>query len=302
MPLIIISTLLTALLGPAVAAIVWGAARRRLVPIERPARIVHGVVAGILVLVGVALALDPLLALSGSGRVPFGDAAYDARFAVPLILGILALLALPWPLPRRGERGVAHLTPRTVGAFARPRWFVAVAVLVVVIVGVTVVLGFASAPDEEGNYTMYFLEIGTVRAGTSIYGWAFSALPLALIAALLLLTFIDLGLLARRPLGGDAAAHARRRRRLGLVVSTAAGALSLHLAAVLASVRGTATLAASVSSSTAGLIDIGTPFAMLIPVTAVASAVATTVGLGLWTWVACAALPTGARTSGAVRA
>jgi hypothetical protein len=157
--------------------------------------------------------------------------------------------------------------------------------------GLAVAAGIASHPDENGDYTMYEVPVGAgFSGGTSIYGWYFS-LPsavgiLVLLAAALAALVVD----ARASLRVDPALDASiRRHRAGDLVAATAGALLLHLGAVLTSLSGTASLTFMMTVDTGRISFVG-PFAALGPALGVAGAVATTLGFALWWFVVLAAL------------
>lgn len=208
-------------------------------------------------------------------------------YALPLVLGFVLVLGLAWPSRRPRASGVAELAPRGITRFIRPRWAIAPVVVLVCILTATLAAGAASVPDDNGDYTMYFFEVGRMSAGTTIYGWFYSVPCLVLVAAMLLATAAALTLVARPPLGVELDAEAARRRaRSRNVLAAATGALLLHLGAVLGSLGNTAALGAVFQAGEHGAISVGTPFAAIGPALSVLGFAASALGLAMWWLIA----------------
>lgn len=207
----------------------------------------------------------------------------DVRYTLPLIVGIPVVAILTIPGRTRRLPGVARRTPLS---FLPIGWVIAVAVIVLFILALTLSAGFASVPDDFGDHRMFEIEIGSLMtAGTEIYGWYYSVVPLALIGVLLIVAAFAIGLIARPPLSFDPDEDARVRRvRSANVARVTAGALMLHCAAVLSSLSGTAALyGTTTAAGSAGAISVGTSFAALEGALRVSGQVAVAAGLFLWT-------------------
>lgn len=286
--------LLTA--GPAVLGILlgialWMARRgRRPAPMTRSVRAPVGAAAGLLAVLVVIELLRSLFPLSIGQELFF---LHDWRFVLPLLLGIVALVVLLFPYrPRRGG-GTAELHRRTPFSYAGRGALALLGILSVLSLGLALFAGFLSRPDDEGQYRMFWIELGEMRGGSDIYGWYFSVPALAVLAVLLVLVVMNLVLIARPPLTGDIEEdRASRRFRTRAVLSLSSAAVALHLTAVFAFLAAT-----SMMSVTPDAIDasIGTSFAALTPVLWVASGLATVVGTGLCVDVLLSALPLGIR-------
>ncbi|MEI3868101.1 hypothetical protein V6S02_13545 [Microbacterium sp. CCNWLW134] len=227
--------------------------------------------------------------------VPFQlfDLSAQYRFLIPLIVGIALVAALAFPWPSRRSAGVAELSRRGVFRFSRGRWFIAPLVVLGFILLLTIPAGLASRPDEAtGFYTAYVIELGGENSvGTGIYGWFYSVPALVALAVLAVVTLGVLAAIARPRLGLNPAGESRTRQlRSRNVFVAATAALSLHLATVLQSLAGTASLRGSFSSSI-GTFSVWTPFAALEIVLTVGSYVAAALGAGLWAAVALSAVP-----------
>lgn len=212
------------------------------------------------------------------------------RFALPLALGILVVLALAVPA-RRASSPEASLTPRRWTSFLPPsRLAISASVLVLVLV-ITVAAGLASAVDEDGHHTRYLVELGTASMETSFYGWHYSIVPLLLLATLIATTLLAWSAIARPPhtehLTGDVAA---RRLRSSNVAHVATGAMLLHLATVLTSLHDTASASLTVHAESGEFFRSGAPFASLSPVLQGGALLAEVIGLGLWVLVALSAV------------
>ncbi|MGF6822289.1 uncharacterized membrane protein YidH (DUF202 family) [Microbacterium sp. ZKA21] len=209
----------------------------------------------------------------------------DLRYTLPLIVGIPVVAVLAIPGRTRRLPGVAQVARRTLLSFLPIGWVIAVAVIVLFILALTLSAGFASVPDDFGDHRMFEIEIGSLMtAGTEIYGWYYSVVPLALIGVLLIVAAFAIGLIARPPLSFDPDEDARVRRvRSTNVARVTAGALMLHCAAVLSSLSGTAALyGTTTAAGSAGAISVGTSFAALEGALRVSGQVAVAAGLFLW--------------------
>jgi len=214
------------------------------------------------------------------------DIAIALPYTVPLIAGGAALLVLAFPVRGRGTRSEgAELSRRTVLTFSRPWWFVAFGIVLLLTVAVALAGGAASSPDEQGRYTLYVVNAGTGWASTTIYGWHYSVPSLILIAALVGIMTVDLALISRPALAFDRDADVAVRRVRSLnVVRVGAGAVLLHLSAVLSSLAGTSSLQAGFSTGGGDLgeVNVGTSFAALTPLLYWSGAVVGVIGLALW--------------------
>lgn len=210
----------------------------------------------------------------------------DLRYALPLITGGVALIVLAFPVRSSGSRAVgAELSRRTLLTFSQVWWLVAFGVALLVTVAVALTAGVASSPDDEGRHTLYMVEVGDATMGTSIYGWHYSVLCLILLAAIVAIMTVDLALISRPALAADRDDDIAVRRARSLnVVRVGAGAVLLHLAAVLESLAGTSTLTARIAAgeSGAGEITVGSSFAALTPFLYGSAAVVGVIGLALW--------------------
>ncbi len=283
-----------------VLAVLWWLVQRRGTP--RLPRLVAGLTltAGLVgLLVESALRLIGPLALNFDVPDAIVKLHADFRFIAPLAAGLigLGLLALPWR-HRRGS-GVADLAPRGLFSFARGGWVTAVAALTALVLVVTVAAGAASEPDPAtGHYSYYVIDLGNdTSMGTTIYGWYYSLPALIAIAALLTLAASNMILIARPPLdttrSADTSIRAVRTRN-ALAVTT--GALMLHLAAVLGSLAGTASLHASIPTELEAT-KFWTPMASLVPWFQALAIIAATIGVTLWASVGLSAFSTRTTTA-----
>lgn len=228
-------------------------------------------------------------------EVPFQlmNLSTQYRFLIPVLAGIALVAALAFPRPSRRSAGVAELSRRGVLRFSKGRWFIAPFVVLGFILLLTISAGLASRPDEvTGDYTAYVIELGGENSvGTGIYGWFYSVPALIALAVLVVVTIGVLAAISRPGLGLDPVGESRTRRlRSRNVLIAATAALSLHLATVLQSLGGTASLQGSFSSSI-GTFSVWTPFAALETVLTIGSYVAAALGAGLWTVLALSAVP-----------
>ncbi|WP_152192941.1 hypothetical protein [Georgenia satyanarayanai] len=185
-------------------------------------------------------------------------------FTVPIVAGLISVVVLTVPVERRSGGRTAELHRRTLTSFSKGGWFLTLAATVVLTVAVAVWAGRASVPDDQGRYTMYWIDLGPGGSmGSSIYGWHFSVPSLALVALLVTATLLAAGLIARPPLAQDRENDvAVRRWRTRNVMAMATGALLLHLARVVNSLAGTAGIYGQTQTGQ-GLFTKGTPFAGL---------------------------------------
>lgn len=217
----------------------------------------------------------------------------DMRFALPLILGICAVIVLGFPLPAHTERGAADLSRRTLFSFVDRRWFGGISAIVGAIIAVTVGAGLASEPDEQGLWRLFVVDLGgKAVAGANIYGWFYSLPALALLVVLLLVALIVLWLIARPSIGADRIDDVWvRRLRTRNVVVVVAGALLIHLGTILSSLGGTASLSTDVSAGEFGYATLGTSFAALQPALQVTGFVVPALGYGFWIVVLLSSIP-----------
>ena len=219
------------------------------------------------------------------------------RYLVPLVLGVLAALALMVPGRRPRTRATAEVARRTVTSVLAVRDIVAVAALVVVVIVLSLVAGAASEPDEEGRQLRFTMPAGTgSTVSTTIYGWYFSLPALAVVAVLLATAVIAWTSVARPPWGDDVASDtAVRRARCANITRVTCGALLVHLSYVLQSLHATVSLSAGVNTTEIGMVFFHTPLAVLAPVLQGAGLLALAGGLMLWLVTSLTALPVGAR-------
>lgn len=226
----------------------------------------------------------------------------DYRIVVPLLVGALglALLALPPRTPQ--EPGTADLSPRGIVSFTSKRWLVAVGAITALVLVVTVAAGAASQPNPAtGNYDYYVMDLGgDYSVATTIYGWYYSVPMLAAMAVVLGLAASALLIIAGPPLGAAREEDVRVRcLRSHNVLAVTCGALLLHLAAVLESLRGTASLRGMIPSD-AGSTTVWTPMAAAGPWFGAAAFISATLGVAAWARVAFSAARSRATSSAAV--
>ena len=278
-----------------IVALAWWLLRGRRTGLPDGSNRVMPVVAGLILLLGLAAEQLVGMPLFLPFDVPTGVMTWymDYRFTLPLLLGILGLALLAFPVHPRAGRGAAELSPRTPTSFGRRWWFAAPIVLVAFIVMMTVIAGTASSPDPTtGRYTMYFVDIGGQHGmGSSIYGWFYSVPCLVLLAILLAVAYLDLFLISRPALDHD---HLRdvlvRTVRTRNVLAIVSGALLVHLGSILASLAGTASMRSKFTGA-GGTVTSWTTFAALEPVFFGASLVALALGVALWATVLLSAIP-----------
>jgi len=243
--------------------------------------------------------LLPVLVNSGESLLlvapdPFDETAWlgirQAQYATPVVAGIVAVAVLAIPGRRRPPGSAAEIARRTAFTFVSTGRLAGLIAATLVTIAVTVAAGAASAPDSAGRYTSFSLRLGSVTAGTTIYGWFFSLPSLAALAILLAATILALARIARPPLG-EAREHeaAIRRIRSRNVVAAATAAIAFHLSSVFDSLAGTSMLAGTVPSREAGTITVRTTFAALTPVLSVGWIVLACLAVALCAGVALAA-------------
>lgn len=226
------------------------------------------------------------------------SAVHDLRFSLPLVLGLIAVAVISLPRRRREESPGAHLAPRTWRSFLATWWLVACLAVFAVIVGLTLAAGFASQPDDQGRYTMYLVDFGAAAAGSTIYGWHYSAVPLTLLVLTVAITWWGLASVARPPLATDHVADtAVRRLRSTNVARVVLGALLLHLTAILSSLSVTSSLSSTTYSPDGTFFTSGTPFSALTGALQVSAVLTAIIGLSLWIYTALTAVPSAARSA-----
>lgn len=252
--------------------------------LDRRSAIITAVAAGVSSLTMVIYSLSVAIALFGI--IPLYAFPWDTysaiRFLLPLVLGVVTVIALGFPARGQGTSG-AQLTPRTWSSFLDRSWIATFLSVLGVVVAVTVAAGLASQPDDAGHFTQYVVELGPGSMAVSIYGWHLSVGPLVAVAFLPVATLVALGGIARPPHPENLEADiARRRLRSTNVSRIATGALLLHLAAVLRSLAGTASSSLTVGAESGEHFRSGTSFAALTPILQGGALLAGAVGLALW--------------------
>jgi len=189
----------------------------------------------------------------------------EARFSMPLGAGLVALAILSVPGPRRRPGSTtAGITRRTALTFLSAGWTVALIAVVGVTIALSLAAGLASAPDETGRYAMFNFKIGTMSVGSTIYGWYYSVPAMLLLIILITSAWVGLALVARPPLSEPREQDAAVRRiQSRNIIAVATGALLFHLAAILGSLAGTSRVGGALPTDTAGVINVGSPFAAL---------------------------------------
>ncbi|GAA4349169.1 hypothetical protein [Microbacterium rhizosphaerae] len=212
----------------------------------------------------------------------------DARFIAPLVAGILGILILSIPGRRPRLVPAADIARRTAFTFLPRGWVITLAAVTVGTVVVTCAAGLLSTGDDD----TFSFPIGTMTVGTTIYGWHASAPALILLIILLAAGWTALWLIARPPVADtrdvDIAARRTRSRNIAAVIT---GGIAFHLAVILQSLAGTASLTGTVPSATAGDITVHSPFAALAPVLQASSVLATCVAVAVCLTVTLTAVP-----------
>jgi hypothetical protein len=261
--------------------------------------------------VSVALLADVLVRLMVGGtsalQLPRPDELalwlVDARFVLPLLFGISAVIILAFPLPTHASRGSASLARRTPFSYGREWWFIAVIIIVSALLIVTAAAGMASQPDEQGLWRILVVDTGVGGGSTTIYGWYYSQPALALVAVLLAVTVGTLWQIARPALGMDQVNDVLLRGlRTRNIVAVASGALLIHLGGILSSLAGTAFFNGGVATGNGGWVVFGTPFAALEPALSLAGVAVTALGYALWVGVLLSAIPARRAVRALVRA
>ena len=279
------------LAGIVLGALAW-AVRRRGLPALEAGRAVTAAAAGGAVVLLAAYSVLGAMPLWVEAPRKVWSAVFGARYALPLVLGLAALIALGAARPHRAPIAGATLAPRTWRSFLEVRWLSAVLLTLVLVIVLTLAAGTASRPDEDGEYTRYVVNVGSGTLGTGIYGWHHSALPLVLLMPLGAATWWALSRIARPPLAeAEPADAANRRLRSANVARVALGALLLHLGTILTSLANTSRLSGTFSGGDRGQFSISTPFAALSGALDVLGAVAACAGCALWVFTALTAVP-----------
>lgn len=280
------------ILGGVVAVAVRLVARRHGTPLSGRAGVLAAigglvpvVVSGLYSVVGVT---PQVLAAMG---LDVGRGVQEAQFLIPLAAGLVALAVLCVPGRRSPSASAAGIARRTAFTFLSSGWTVALMAIVVVTVALSLAAGLASVPDQAGNYTMLTVQIGTMRVGTTIYGWYYSIPAMFLLMVLIGTAWAGLALVARPPLG-DAREQdvAVRRTRSRNIAALSTGAIAFHLAAILGSLTGTSRLGGGLATD-AGVINVGSPFAALGSFLSASSFVAMSFGAVLCLSVVLTAVP-----------
>ncbi|WP_404433885.1 hypothetical protein LG299_05095 [Microbacterium lacus] len=294
MPWMLIWVLVAPLVGVVLAVAWWLMRRRNLHPLGGSVA-VFTVVAGV---VAVFVEVSVRVLMAGPVLMPFSPSAafavwyFDYRFTIPVAVGIVGVALLAFPIRSRRGAGVAELAPRGPLRFTRPRWFLAPAIVLAVVLLITILSGVASQPNPDtGRYDMYLVDLGTgTTMATYIYGWYYSLSALITIIALAAAAAGSLALIARPPLAADREQDARIRSiRSRNVIVVVTASLVLHLGLIVESLARTASLAATVSSDV-GQVTLTTPIVAMIPVFIVASYIAVVAGTALFASVALTAV------------
>lgn len=269
--------------GPVLAALVVALFTRFLVPGQfgnpsgtSPIR--RWAMAGALLPVAIMLTVMAL-------QLPGGPVTLFNRFVAygaPLAAGLVALLVLIGPRAPRDRAGSADLTPRNFTSFASRGWALTFFAVLVLTVVTTLGAGSLSIRDEQGNFTMYRVDAGTLEIGTGIYGWHYSLPLLGLTTLLVITTVAGVVLIARSPLASEAAADsAIRRWRTRNILAVATGAVTIHLGKILNSLSGTAMATGGMSTSE-GWVRASTTIAALETPLKVLAIVAAVAGWFIW--------------------
>lgn len=261
--------------------------------------------------VSVALLADVLVRLMVGGtsalRLPRPDELarwlVDARFVLPLLLGIGAAIILAFPLPTHTSRGSASLARRTPFSFGQGWWFIGAIIIVGAVLIVTVAAGMASQQDEQGFWRILVVDTGVGGGSTAIYGWYYSRPALALVAVLAAVTLGALWLIARPAVGVDQVNDVQLRGlRTRNILAVVSGSLLMHLGEILTSLAGTAFFHGGVATGNGGWMVFGTPFAALEPALSPAGVAVTALGYALWVGVLLTAIPARRTVRAVVRA
>ncbi len=291
--IIILLELSPLVVGGVVAAGVWLATRRHGTSLSGRA----GVLAAIGGLVPVVVScLYSVVGVTPQLLAPMGPdvsmGVQEAQFITPLAAGLLALIMVCVPGRRNPSAAAARIARRTALTFLSAGWTVALLATVVLTIALSLAAGLASVPDQAGRYTMLTVQVGTMRVGTTIYGWYYSIPAMFLLMVLIGTAWAGLALIGRPPLGDDREQDAAvRRTRSRNIAAVATGAIAFHLAAILGSLAGTSKSGGGLATDTAGVINVGSPFAALGTFLDASSIVATCLGAALCLSVALTAGP-----------
>lgn len=199
------------------------------------------------------------------------------RYSVPLIAATLAiaLYAAFNIRPRRPHTDAvreADLSPRSVWTFGTRWWFAGLFTLAGILAATVVLAGLASSVDDQGQYTMIVIDVGSAQAGTVFFGWAFGAPALIALMSLIAIVFLALWRVSRPAVAADPRHRedefALRRGQTRTVLALSSGATGFALGAALVFVARSSRLAASIPGPDGFRIDLVTSFAALgIPFT-----------------------------------
>lgn len=288
--------LIWTLLWPSLASIMLAVAAWLV--IRRGARPVLVSRVRVATLVGVAVIVTVVYPFLGAAPLwidaPAGmwSIVFDTRFALPLLLGLLALVLLGALRPPPATPSRALLAPRTWRSFLSTGWFVALLGVLALILGLTLAAGMASQPNEAGEYVEYWVDFGSGAIGATIYGWHYSLVPSALWVLLCAATWWTLSRIARPPLATTNTTDAADRRlRSANAARITLGALLLHLEAILHSLANTSRMTGFFSASDNVSFSAGTPFSALTGMLDVLALLAGILGLALWVFTALTAVP-----------
>lgn len=217
---------------------------------------------------------------------------FNARFILPLVLGLVILRLLGAVRPPTATPSGALLAPRTWRSFLSIWWLVPLLSVLALIAGLTLAAGMASQPNEAGEYVEYWVSFGSGDIGATIYGWHYSLVPSALWVLLCVTIWWTLSRIARPPLATTHTADAADRRlRSTNAVRVALGALLLHLEAILVSLANTSRMTGYFSGGDDLSFSAGTPFSALTGTLEVMAQVAGVLGLALWVFTALTTVP-----------
>lgn len=285
------------LAGTMAAVVVWLLRRSRPSRANLDSRLLTTSVAGTAALVVVMHRLLAPLPLYVD--VPSGvwEAAFGARYVLPLVLGLIAVLLLGVPDRRRRASSGADLTPRTWRSYIATGWLGTTLATLVVVIGLSLAAGFASEPDDQGRHVRYTADFGSASVSTEIYGWHVSAVPLVVLALTLATGWRALTSIARRPPGADVEVDsAARRLRSTNVARMTLGAVLLHLQSILHSLAATSSVRGTMSTTRGEYFSSGTAFSALTEFLQVSGTVVGIVGLGLWVFTALTGLSPAVRS------
>lgn len=283
------------LLWPSLAGIVLGLAARLVLRRGAHRAAGSGVPAAA---VGVAVVVMVVYPLLGAAPLWFDTPSgmwstlSEARFALPLVLGLFALVLHGAMRSRPSVPGGASLAPRSWRSFLATWWLGALLGVLALIVGLTLAAGTASQPNDAGEHVLYMVDVGPAAMGTTIYGWHYSLVPSVLGVLLCLATWWSLSRIARPPLDPTRTADAADRRlRSTNAVRIALGALLLHLASILRFLADTSQLVGLFDSGQRLSFTTGTPFSALTGTLDVLALIAGILGLALWVFTVLTAVP-----------